>query len=575
MKKFYTNFQNYAMSVNRILAVILLTFIVSANANAQSDAEALEAAKTEARGWFAKIQDACTEGLTNGSIGMQLFQRPETALREAIQTGFALNMQVNSAATLEQVNAIIAQMETAYNKLINCPVIEPNYSQAYTITQDGSDLQISLKEGMTIVVESQIYFESAGDNKFYIKDAEGHYAGYDGKDNWTMTNDPAKKEAWTIECKNLSDDKANQILRYLIKGSKGYVATDDMLEDAPCYGDKAADNPNGTWIIEEYAAVHTMRFPIEIERQANLGAQLTELTIDLEPAFAFLGQPLRNTTGFGVNPDGTFLQSKMQGWRDVNGYFVEALADQYIAVDLWAGNNLVRVYTNPINEPAEGTKFTASFAFTTETDTAFIDFNITFTEAPKNNLDSFTEVGKQDITINAPLLNEYNTTVAELDAKAIMELLGMTEEDEAEVLMYDTEGNLARPNTASSGYGKGYWLNANSEVATWNGAGADMAYYVEVAFDLTSLTMGQFFLEENKEYNVTFYIVFGKKYYTLNIKTNIGEVDAIEDVVAGEPVSEAYYSLSGIKFDTPQRGVNIVVKKYADGKTKTVKQYFK
>jgi hypothetical protein len=87
--------------------------------------------------------------------------------------------------------------------------------------------------------------------------------------------------------------------------------------------------------------------------------------------------------------------------------------------------------------------------------------------------------------------------------------------------------------------------------------------------------MGQFFLEENKEYNVTFYIVFGKKYYTLNIKTNIGEVDAIEDVVAGEPVSEAYYSLSGIKFDTPQRGVNIVVKKYADGKTKTVKQYFK
>ncbi len=575
MKKFYSNFQNYAMSVNRILAVILLTFIVAANANAQTEDEALNAAKEEANGWFTKIKDACTEGLMNGSIGMKVFQRPETALSEAIQTGFSLSMQIKPATTVEQVNAIIEQMEAAYNKLINYPVIEPNYSQAYTITQDGSDLQISLKDGMTIVVESQIYFESAGENKFYIKDAEGHYAGYDGKDNWTMTNDPAKKEAWTIECKNLSDDKTNQNLRYLIKGSKGYVATDDMLEDAPCYGDKAADNPNGIWIIEEYAAVHSMRFPIEIERQANLGAQLTEMTIDMSPVLSFLGQPLRNTKGHGVNPDGTFLESTMQGWRDINGYFVEAIADQYIAVDLWAGNNLVRVYTNPINEPAEGTKFTASFAFTTETDTAYLDFNITFTEAPKNNLDSFTEVGKQDITINAPLLNEYNTSVAELDAKAIMELLGMTEEDEAEVLMYDTEGNLVRPNTAASAYGKGYWLNENSEVSTWNDAGADMAYYVEVAFDLTSLTMGQFYLEENKEYNVTFYIVFGDKYYTLNIKTVISEADTIEDVVAGEPVSEAYYSLNGIKFETPQRGVNIIVKKYADGSTKTVKQYFR
>ena len=61
----------------------------------------------------------------------------------------------------------------------------------------------------------------------------------------------------------------------------------------------------------------------------------------------------------------------------------------------------------------------------------------------------------------------------------------------------------------------------------------------------------------------------------MNIKTVISEADAIEDVVAGEPVSETYYSLNGIKFETPQRGVNIIVKKYADGSTKTVKQYFR
>lgn len=89
-----------------------------------------------------------------------------------------------------------------------------------------------------------------------------------------------------------------------------------------------------------------------------------------------------------------------------------------------------------------------------------------------------------------------------------------------------------------------------------------MDFVVRVYF--TKSVSGSKAADPNGEYYIAEITISDE--LTNDIPTSINGVDAYRQVV-----SEKYYNPAGIESDTPFKGVNIVVTRYSDGSTSTVK----
>lgn len=188
------------------------------------------------------IEDAeAAIGQTGG-----VFQHTEEAaatLRNAINEAksYANNPNLTNEMAEYQTNALNTHVE-AY---LNSPVALPVSGQPYTIQLNGTDLYMNISEGAQVQAKaSNLFFEVAGENVYFLKDADGHYIsltpGENPNDNWTMSNVADQKVALDFE---YSDGA------YHIHTPSGYIGMDEITEGASFWADK----PKGksTWLIAD------------------------------------------------------------------------------------------------------------------------------------------------------------------------------------------------------------------------------------------------------------------------------------------------------------------------------------
>lgn len=179
------------------------------------------------------------------NVGEGIFQVPVSAL-ETYNAAIAAAKAVdgNAEATTEELVAAAETLTAATAAFLATPVNA--LGKTCMIKHNASGNFLSLDGGVKIEAEqTPITFEAAADGKYYIANANGEYVCYKGDNKWTLIVSAEKKDAWTITAVGEG--------LYTISGTNGYIASDNVNAGSSCYGDKKVDNPNGQWIITEYA----------------------------------------------------------------------------------------------------------------------------------------------------------------------------------------------------------------------------------------------------------------------------------------------------------------------------------
>lgn len=219
------------------------------------------------------------------NVGDGLFMIPTAAYDTyAAAVVAAQAVYDNAEATADDVTAAIATLAAATEAYAAAKTL-PAADKTYMIKHNASGNYMSLDGGVKIEAEqTPIKFEAAADGKYYIANANGEYACYKGDNKWTLSVSAENKEAWTITL-------ANGL--YTISGKNGYIATNDGNAGSSCYGDKAADNANGQWVITEYVEP-VAEFEVTLVNPAEGTTKLEEgdsikFTTNIEDAYILVG----------------------------------------------------------------------------------------------------------------------------------------------------------------------------------------------------------------------------------------------------------------------------------------------
>ncbi|MCD8235402.1 MAG: DUF4859 domain-containing protein [Prevotellaceae bacterium] len=499
------------------------------------------------------------------NVGDALFMIPTSALDTyAAAVAEAQTVADNAEATEEEVSAAIEALNAATEVYAATPATAPKADAEYTIKQNASGNYLTLNGGVTIEAEAApLKFEAVGDGTYYIADADGEYVGYAGTNKWTMSATAENKAAWTIA--SIGDGL------YTIKGMNGAIASDNTDAGSTCYGDKAADNENAAWIIEEIKSEETHMYVInvDVEREVNLGYGAQTATVDIADICEKLGlEAISGENVRGVNPDGTYVENAMavyDGWRNAEGAFEKWGDNAYVCVkfDATVSEDNINICTFPNNEPAEGTVYTAAWAVVTETDTVVVNTNITFV-APV--VIDYEIVKTITVNHNEEAGTAYSETTAEFDVAAVTEALGIESISEAEQYIVNvTDGSFVKNTTDG-------WRNADGDAAGWGTAGGVCVKIQEPAsgtidyigcYDETH--------QAGEVYTAKWGFTYGNKAVVIDVVITFVVPVGIEGVAAENIANVQYYGVNGAVLDAPQKGLNIVKVTLTDGKVVTKK----
>ena len=123
----------------------------------------------------------------------------------------------------------------------------PETKKGYTFQNKQNGLYMTLSsEGITIAEEPcTLMIEAVGDGTYYITDGT-YYVGIDGKDRWSMSSDPNKKEPLII-----SRTTVDGQIYYTMSESLGMVGVDWPKKDNKgCWADKGTSDGDAVlWLI--------------------------------------------------------------------------------------------------------------------------------------------------------------------------------------------------------------------------------------------------------------------------------------------------------------------------------------
>lgn len=504
------------------------------------------------------------------NVGDGVFMIPTAALDTyAAAVAVAQTVADNAEATEEELAAAIEELNAATEVYTSTPATTPKEDAEYTIKQNVSGNYLTLQDGKVSVEEaaSPLRFEAVGDGTYYIADADGEYVGYAGTDKWTMSTTADKKAAWTIAC--IGDGL------YTIKGVNGVIATDNTDAGSACYGDKAASNENGMWVIEEIKSEENHKYVVDVNvtREAKLGYAPQTATVNLTEVCEMLGvESITDENVRGVNPDGTYIENAMveyDGWRNIDGTFEKWGANSSVCVKFDAtvseDNITICTYGDILdNEPAVGTTYTAVWAVVTETDTVVINTNITFIEPVVKNY----EIVKT-ITVEHEEIAEtaYSGNTSAFDVAAVTEALGIESIDEAEQYIVNvTTNDFVQNNTDG-------WRDANGDAAMWDSGEGMVCVKIN---DPASGIIDYIGCIDNthkagETYTAKWGFVYDNKAVVIDVVITFIAPVGIEGISADKIVETQYFGIDGAAINAPQKGINIVRMTLTDGKVVTKK----
>lgn len=280
-----------------------------------------------------------------------------------------------------------------------------------------------------------------------------------------------------------------------------------------------------------------------------------------------------------MNADGTLVENTTDGWFNAEGNLqawgsdarvcVKYPADQYVL-------NAQEYFICTMPDVCEaGDVYTTQWAVMTATDTVVLRTVVTMAEPEVPEIltpAQCTNLGTVQIKAEAEAdATGANTQEVTLDVEEVAAYFDMDVETFSETAAFyaTARDSFALSPTANQG---GYWLDANGEAIAW-GTGA--VFYLEplTAKDYSTFHIGQFggACAAGDEYQATLYFVIGDEMVTLEVTYTIADdPTGIEETTAGaEPVATEYYTLDGIRIDSPAQGTYVEKVTYSDGSVKS------
>ena len=313
---------------------------------------------------------------------------------------------------------------------------------------------------------------------------------------------------------------------------------------------------------------------VDVERIVNYGYAADVVNVDLAAICAKLGiETIAEATVWGVNA--TTLEfvadamTKYDGWRNAEGDFTTWGSNHQVCYKYFA-TGAFELCTEPNNEPAAGTEYTAYWAFSTESDTVVLKTNILFVEAPEVEV----EIVKT-ITVNhyEKPNTAYSATTNTFDVAAVTEALGIENIAEAEqFIMNVTDGSLVLNTTDG-------WRDANGDAAGW-GSGEKMVC-VKIQNPASGTIDYVGCIDANWNEGETFvakwaFVYNGKAVVVeVVIEFNANAAVGINGISADDVVETEYFSINGAALNTPVKGINVVKMTLKNGKVVTSKVYVK
>lgn len=199
-----------------------------------------EIAKHQLEEAIAKAQSVVDAG---EGVGDGLFCIAPSAVEAYQQAINKATTDLEAAETTEDLDLIqydLATAQTTYEQSVNLPA----ETDVYVISQVASNLYLNFNAETGAVTVSAtpsgVNFVSENEGLFFIK-GNDYALGYEGSNSWTMSALADNRAEWAISLTATG---------YVLKGKNGYLASDDIAEGSPVYGNKAIDHEYGQWKIE-------------------------------------------------------------------------------------------------------------------------------------------------------------------------------------------------------------------------------------------------------------------------------------------------------------------------------------
>lgn len=189
-----------------------------------------------------------------------------------------------------------------------------------------------------------------------------------------------------------------------------------------------------------------------------------------------------------------------------------------------------------------GTQFKFHIYFVNGALAYHITHEVTMVEKPYVDPSEFTKVGSEDVEMEFDYsATAYPGGVMSIDMDAVLALLECESSDIEVYYLQDSEGNLTTDHTANNG---GAWFSEEGVVSSY-GSGY---FYAEpsTAGDYSTWTIGQYpgKNEQGAEFSTRILLANGTKYYAINLKVIIKEIDNSGNVDQDEWESVATWNLT-------------------------------
>ena len=191
-----------------------------------------------------------------------------------------------------------------------------------------------------------------------------------------------------------------------------------------------------------------------------------------------------------------------------------------------------------------GTKFRFNLYFVNGINAYHINTVMTMTEKPYIDPSEFTEVGSETIEAEFDYIKgAYGLGNISIDLDAVLALLDCEASDIKSYALMDGEGNMSDDYDVAN---DGFWFNADGYVCKW----ASGYFY---AGPTQQYGWGEWLVGQhpdksenasNPVYTTKIFLVYGNKYYTINLKVTIKSVDPGDEVPMEEWESVATWNLS-------------------------------
>ena len=159
----------------------------------------------------------------------------------------------NNISWLSYKNAVYTK-DTAFS---------PIAGKKYYIQQKASNLYMNVANGVKLGENKEFVSFIPGENGGYYITNDTEYVGFQGSNNWTMTNAPDKKMEWIITPYETEDGVFYTFAKYNKTGDM--IGTDGTDAGAACYADKSPEKigDRALWIIGESTPAEQLAVAIE------------------------------------------------------------------------------------------------------------------------------------------------------------------------------------------------------------------------------------------------------------------------------------------------------------------------